>query len=659
MRFVELRPAPDRGSFRLHPRITWLRGLDPAARVAIVGLVHDVALGEMPDWTGIVEMDGGNVSLTEAIPRLGETADSALIIDAASLPEPGEGPTAPSEQRTGLDEAQQKLDELDSRITEIAEELAASGNVRSQMVAHLRSSKGQVDPEASTRLDQADGQLVRSSRRADRPDPWTGMKDIPARIEELTATITELDETLAGLPTGDRPALAAAAATARSAIARGSGATAPSPEAAALAQAWISLHQRLLGLESRMEAAGGGTELVAARLDDARRAARAAEDAAVPRKVTEAEVAELEVLHETMIDAEGRVGRGVRRATTRAAFDAAEKALQDALEPLGYPTWAAFRMGNGMAAVPPEALIEYEVAQHELEAAELEWAELMARLERDTELQDVLTAIEKAQEHAVSLLGEDPLAGGDDASPDLLTEALQAFVVDADSVGVDRDAGMRHLQVAMAEAGVVGHEALTSDQAVVALAESWLGVLVAADDLAVRILRDRERAAEELDALESLGDGSRVDRLDGERAAVREAEKDVAASRAALGEVVQARLQLHVLAATELNLAEEHDDRLVQRESAQVLVDLARRRLQGRASADAVAALADRVPRGVAGPIPVVVVMGDAPASTLDRLAVLPDDVQILVIGDGHGADEWIAEVGSDVASVVEVGTLV
>lgn len=659
MRFVELRPAPDRGSFRLHPRITWLRGLDPATRVAVVGMVHDVALGQIPDWTGIAEIDGTDEPLAELIARLGATADSALIIDAASLPEPGEGPAAPSTGRGELDVARRRLEELDIRIRSIAEELAASGSVRSQMVAHLRSSKGQVDPDASTRLDRADGQLVRTARRANRPDPWTGMQDVPTRIAELGATIAELDATLDRLPSGDRPALAAAAATARSAIVRGSGASTPSPEAAALAQAWISLHQRLRGLESRMEAAGGGTEAVAARFEEARRATRAAADAAVPRKVTEAEIAELELLHERMIDAESRAGRGVRRGATRMAFDVAEKALQEALEPLGYPTWAALRMGNGMAAVPTEALVGYDIAQKELEDAELEWAQLMARLERDTDLQDVMTAIDQAHEHAVSLLGEDPLAGATGSSPDVVTDALQAFVVDADSVGVERDAGMRHLRVAMADAGVVGYEGLTSDQAVVALAESWLGVLVAADDLAVRVLRDRERASEELEALESLGDPSPADRLDGERASVREAEKAVARSRAALGEVVQARLQLHMLAATELNLAEEHDDRLVQRESAQVIVDRARRRLPGRGAADAVVALADRVPRGPAGPIPVVVVMGDAPASTLDRLAALPDDVQILVIGAGKGADEWLDRVGSDVAAAVDVGTLV
>ena len=48
----------------------------------------------------------------------------------------------------------------------------------------------------------------------------------------------------------------------------------PSPEASALAHAWTSLHQRLRGLESRMEAAGGGTEAVAERLETAGAAAK-------------------------------------------------------------------------------------------------------------------------------------------------------------------------------------------------------------------------------------------------------------------------------------------------------------------------------------------------------------------------------------------------
>ncbi|MFT7607476.1 MAG: hypothetical protein ACI9MX_000531 [Candidatus Aldehydirespiratoraceae bacterium] len=656
MRFIELRPSPDRGVLRLHPRITWLRGLDPAAQVAVVGMVHDVALGEISDWDGTVEVAGVESPLRDTVAKLGETADSALIIVAASLPEIVAAPEPSAGHQQSRDAAQQKLSEIDERISGLAEELAASCAVRGQISAHLASSLAQVDADAGPKLDRADGDLGRAARLADRPDPWTGMKDVAERIETLSQQIDEYDTTLGGLPSGDRPALAAATATARAAFSTGS---VPAPDAAALAQAWLSLQQRLRGLESRIEAAGGGTEAVAARVDSARLAARVAEDAAVPQKITGDEAAHLEVLHVAVIEAEQKVGRGVRRGAGRLAYDKAESALREALDSLGYSTWAGFRMGNGLASVSTEALVEYDLALKDLEVAELEWAQLMERLQRDTELQDVLSALDRAFAHAIELLGEDPFDSTERDDPDVVAEALRKHTTDAESVGVARDAGMRHLRQAMATAGANGYEDLTSDAAVVALGESWLGVLAAADELAVRILRDRERAAVELDALRTLGDGSRVDRLDRERGLVRRAEEVVSGTRDAMAEVVNSRLRLHALASIELNLAEEHDDRLVQRNSAQVVFELAERRLDGRGSANDAVALAERVPRGVAGAIPVVVVMGDASASMLDRLVAFPDDVQVLVIGDCDDLDEWLLAVGSKRAGSVEAGTLV
>jgi|GEM_PF-5319269 len=657
MRFVELRPSPDRGVLHLHPRITWLRGLDPIGRVAVVGMVHDAALGEVPDWDGTVELSGTEFPLRDTVAKLGQTADSALIIDAASLPEIVAVPEPNAGSQQGFDAAQQKLSELDESIAGLAEELAATGTVRGQMSAHLASSLAQVDATAGPKLDRADGDLGRAARLADRPEPWTGMNDVAERMETLGQQIDEYDTTLRSLPSGDRPALAAATATASAAISSGS---VPAPDAAALAQAWLSLHQRLRGLESRMEAAGGGTEAVAARLESAWSAARAAEDAAVPHKMTPDEAAHIEVLYEVMINAEQRAGRRVRRSASRLAYDKADAVFREALAPHGYPTWAGFRMGNGFALVSAEAVVEYNLAMKELEAAEIEWAQLMARLERDTELQDVLDALDRALTHATELLGEDPFDSTERDDPDVVAEALRKHTTNGESIGVARDAGMRHLRQALAAAGASGYEDLTSDAAVVALGESWLRVLAVADELAVRVLRDRERAAGELDALRALGDGSRVDRLDRERGLVRSAEDVVRGTRDAMVEVVNSCLQSHALASTELNLAEEHDNRLVQRDSAQVLVDLAARRLDGRGPDDAAAvALAERVPRGTAGAIPIVVVMGDASASMLDRLVALPDDVQVLVIGDCDDLDEWLLAAGPERARRVEAGTRV
>jgi hypothetical protein len=655
MRFVELRPTPGQESFRLHPRITWLRGLHPAARVAVVGMVHDVALGERPDWDGIVEIDGEPMSLDDGVARLGKTAESALVVDAASLFEGSSG-AAPkgSLSDESYTSAQKKVEDLDVRITALAEELAGCGQVRSDMSAHLASATAGIDTESGPGLDRADGALGRAARLGGRPDPWTGAADGADRIVVLEAQIGELETILGDLPNGDRPALAAAVATARAGISDGQVA---SPEAMALAQAWTSLHQRLVGLESRMEAAGGGTEVVAARLDAALAAAVAAEKAAVPRPILPEEAETLETLHEEMLDAERRAGRGVRRGAGRAAFEVAAAALQEALAPLGYPTWAALRMGNGLVSVSQEVLVEHDRSQAELEAAEIELAELMARLERDTELQDVLTAIDRALDRARELLGNDPYEEADDAGPAVVTEALQSAVVDAGSIGVRREAAMAHLVNELAAAGATGHEDMTSDAATIALGESWVGVLAAADEAAVRILRDRERAAEELAALQAVGNRFDTDRFTQERDTVRAAEVDVAGTREALVEVVRARMQLYALAATELILAEEHDDRAEQREGAQVLVDVAVRRLEGQPGGGA--DLADRVPRGAGGPIPMVVVVGAAPADALDVLLTLPDDVQVLVIGEGDGSESWLRRVGDQVAGAVEAGSLV
>lgn len=653
MRFVELRSSATGTAFHLHRRITWLRGLDPAARVSVVGLAHDVALGENPDWHGTAEIANVEMSLADAVSQMGETGDSALVIDAASLPLPQPVDSSVDQGASAeLAEAHARVQELNDTIRALHDELAEASSSRAELTASLKGATARIDDAAWLALDAADGALVRAARLAERPDPWSGMDDVPARIDELEKLVAELDEALGWLVSGDRPALAAAMATARASISEG---PVPHPEATALAQAWVSLHQRLHGLESRMEASGSGTETVATRLENARAGALSAETSAVPRPITAEESALLEELHEVMLAAETKAARGVRRGAGRAAFERANEALQEALEPLGYPTWAAYRMGNGMASVSDELLVAHARATTELDAAETEWAELMARLEGDSELQDVLAAIERALEHAHELLGAGAELEGD---PDAVTAALQALTIDASAVGVNADVAMGHLREALDATGATGHEDLTSDAAVVALGDSWLGVLQAADEAAVRILRERERASEELAALVEIGDGQPADSLAPLRDAVRSSEAKATDVRMALVTVVESRLQLHRLAAREVNLAEQHDDRLSQRESAEAAADSASRRAGG--SLDSAAdEFAAQVPRGVGGPIPVVVVMGASPAATLDRLAVLPDDVQILVVGEGEGIDEWLAAVGPDVASAIDAAALV
>ncbi len=658
MRFVELTPDSSRDCFELHPRITILQGLDPAARVAVVGFLHSIAGGDAFDWSGLAEVHGVVMTLDSALDIIGATAEAALIIEANSLldiaVDPGDALTREGQAYREASGARQQID---SDITELAEELGGASRIRSEMQARHASASARLDNDAGRRLDLADGALGRAARLSDRPDPWTGMDDVPGRLSELEVLVDELDTQLSALASGDRSSLAAALATARSSVSKG---PVPCPEAAALAAAWTSLHQRLVGLESRMEAAGGGTEAVAGRLDAARASARSAEDAAVPRSVLPDEATELAALHDRVLKLERRAGKSLRRGAARREFELAKGELNEALDELGYLTWAAFRMGNGMAMVSRERVAAYEKSLEDLEGAELEWTELMARLERDSDLQSVLDAIDVAAGRAVQLLGHDPMKDARSENPDLIAEALLAVRVDAGSVGAAPDDAFAHLRSVLGDCDAIGHQDLHSERALLALGETWLSVLASADTAAVRILRDRERAGAEQDALVLLGDVSRVDRLSAERTTVHEAEAEVAEVRKMLIEMNHIDLELHMLAANELTVAEEHDAKLQLRDGAEVLERLAEHQLRhSTGGPHGMASVISRIPRGRAGAIPLVVLMGGAPVTVLDALHGLPEDVQAIVIGDTPGIAEWVADQEHGTVKSIEVHAFV
>jgi len=654
MRFVELRPDPEREGFNLHPRITVLGGLDPAARVELVGFAHAVATGEDFGWGGTVEIHGVLMPIDRALDLVGSIADSALVVEARALIDIAtDSDAVDGPEVEAYRESLAVREAIDHDIAALAEELNAASAVRSEMVARLAAARARLDPDAGRALDLADGELGRAARAADRPDPWTGMKDVPERCAHLEALLETLDDQLETLPSGDRAALAAALAAARASLSSG---PTVCPEAAALAEAWMSLHQRLVGLESRMEAAGGGTEAVAARLDAARAGARAAEDAAVPRQIQAEQSTRLGELHERVIELERRAERSLRRAAARKDFEEARAELNAELDEIGYPTWAAFRMGNGFTSVGPDRLVEYERARADLDSAELEWAELMARMERDTELQEVLSAIDAALDAAIEILGHDPYEGLDSEEPDVLRNALRHHEVDAASVGVDSGEALDLLRKRLDTSGCVGHQDLTTDMGLMALADTWLEVLSTADAAAVRILRDRERASAELKELMLLGDGSRRDRLDTVRAAVHGAEELVTTNREGLLEINHTQLELHMLAATELAVAEEHDAKLELRKDAKVLERLAEHRMNTATGGPCgIEAIAARLPRGKAGAVPLVVLMGDAPVSALNGLRDLPDDVQVLVVGSSPELVAWTAAQPHGTAEFAQV----
>jgi hypothetical protein len=185
-----------------------------------------------------------------------------------------------------------------------------------------------------------------------------------------------------------------------------------------------------------------------------------------------------------------------------------------------------------------------------------------------------------------------------------------------------------------------------------ALGASWLEVLRAADDAAVRVLRDRERAETELAAIEKAGPSPGADLLAQPRSNVIQAEAAASELRSGLTASATVRLELHELAAAELAAAEDHDAKLELLAATRTIEELAEARLPSNIRlATARRGITALVPRGVGGAVPMMVELGD-----VEQLLAVPDDVQVIAIGGGSGVLDWVESLGPTHASLVEIG---
>jgi len=638
MRLTRLRPVVGGPTIRLHPKITLLVGLLPFERVELVSTAHSLALGEKPVWEGLVEVAEIEMTLTEAAEVIGRTAEAAPVAAAEAILADPSSPAA-----SMADHASESADwqDLRAQMAEIAEELTGAEKLRAEMKARVTSARANVDRGAFVTLDRAVGVLRRAAEQTSRPDPWTGMSDAEGRLVELERSIREFDEFLDDLPTGDRVELAGALADARAAFNDGE---VWIPEAARMVEAWSVLDEHRQAAEARILTDGVDRDGSLARLESARAAFRVAEEAAMPRAVTPQEAAEVERAHENFHIYHEKGSAGLRRGTARGRMKDARAELSTILDSLGYASWSEFRMGNGAVRLPEELMKAYESAGIELNAAESEWGEVTAAVEHDPELREIDELSEEFKAAAALLLRAGPLGSADGCH---LREALTDARIDARELSCDPNRAVAGISAALTACGSTGHADIASPRGVVALGESWLAVLRDGDAARRRILHDRRLALSELEALGALGDRSRVDRLDAQREAIGKAEMAVDVSRRALCSIVKARIELHVLAATELCLAEDHDNRAELLERSE------------RQTPSAVTLGEQLVVRGPGGALPIVIIAGSVEPSRLDPLLRLPGDVQVIIIGDGEPMVRWAYSAGSDHASVVDCGVLV
>lgn len=310
-----------------------------------------------------------------------------------------------------------------------------------------------------------------------------------------------------GLPAGDRGALAGAIAAVEVALDAGAERV-PHPGARALAETWRLLLERVEASQERIRREIGDPDELAEERERAREEFHRARAAATRRPITPAEDERLCALHDT-VTGSGGLGGLARRGGRRNGEAAAE--LERLLAEIGYPTWTAYRMGDGLTQVSPEAVADAERARRHLEEIEAVWERFAALVAADDELVDLLESLDIAQQRAHELLGarDGDLIALDDVTPD----ALDAVTVERAEVAVELEDARRHLAAVLADAQIPAAPAAGDPAALVAAARDWLEVLRRAD--AAALAASDEEAARLASAVSDAVERWRADHLGG------------------------------------------------------------------------------------------------------------------------------------------------
>ncbi len=608
MQIKVLWPRSGGPEIQLHPKITVISGLLPAERIELVSTAHSLAIGDAPVWDGIVDVEGVEATLDEVGERFGKTADAALILTADRI----------------IDSESDSRDHLRERRDDIVEQLSSAETLTLERHARVTAAQGNIDSDAFHKLDEADGVLLHAAKVAGRPDPWTDMSGVGERITQLNVTVAGIDDKIAKLPSGNRVDLVARTSTAKVAV---SNSDEPMPQAAQMSEELAVLHAQRNDIEVKFRFLGFDVVAARARLESARAALKTAEEDAIPRPVGEREATAIERAHDELLSERKRATAGMRRGSARKRMEELQAELDSLLETIGYDTWSQYRMGNGEVQITPDCLRTYERSVVEVERATSELDEIAMRMDSDSSFAMIDVALGELINAAQRLLGRSP---GSTTDIGRLRRDLDEVRIDAFSSTLSPAETGENLINELDKCGSPTHGQLESIEALVVLGESWLAVLRDADGARMRLAHDRRRCISEMEALEALGDASRVDRLERQRRNVRDAEVEMRRSADAMCALVDARIELHVVRATRLSLAEEHDQ----------IVDQ----------------LDDPVIRGEAGPLPIVVIDSEGSEASRDAILDLADSAQVIMVTDAESTIHWANSLGPDCAGVIRRG---
>lgn len=425
MRILRLDHEDGEG-LELHPYVTVLGGLAPEAQRRVVDRLVRLARGDAEGTSGLVEAQDVLAEITpEAVAALGLPPDADVLVRAEQLPGAqivGGDPAGSIDEQIAarraavdalevqliaaseavttatsrLDEARRGLD--DFAITAHDAAIAALRDAEAAAAASLRAAPPPVDERTRLTDELAAAHAAAAEVEAQLDAERLALLEL---LEDLEAERAALDELRAGadLPPAEEPTIEEepvgpevppaevvdAVSRALELVRRGPPETpmVPSAEAQALAEQIAAHRERHDGLERELRDEGIDVVGLQQQLLDAQVEAEQAEVDARPKVVSPDDDAEIERLHDIVVE------QGEKRFSRRggkgaeAAYEEASAALDALLERVGYPTYAAYVMGRIAPSIDVDARRRVQEAQERVAELEARLDEAASILERD------------------------------------------------------------------------------------------------------------------------------------------------------------------------------------------------------------------------------------------------------------------------------------
>ena len=447
MRLLRLHDhAPDGARIELHPRLSIVSGLTPAAKERILAALAALPVGGAGDALDgisgevevngiILDLDAESLALLDLDPRLEmvvrahDLATCGVDADdrsgAADVPGEPVTPELLDAARRAARDSAATHDLLRQSIESLEEEHRRALARRSALALAVADAGGHPDPvpagEGTDPADPADPAghddahivpvaehtVMRASTAVlDSPGPTpeavAALAAAAARVDRLRTRRDELLVALEPLDDIDTTAVRDALAEVPSGDAPGE---VPDPAARAAADELDAAIVALEAYDAQLEANGHGPLAAYRRLDEAQRRFLAAEAAVRPPVIDPADAEALEAAHDDLLEAELRItaarmpGKKLKERLDEAAAVEAE-----ILARMGFATYTAFVMSTTAPVVSPELRAAHAQAQADYEQADAAFAQSVAAVEQDPQRLPLAAAVDAAQSRGQALV---------------------------------------------------------------------------------------------------------------------------------------------------------------------------------------------------------------------------------------------------------------